>query len=566
MAAAQEDAYLTPVASRALRARTVTLVVLASLICAVVPSLISIHATYARVRSQLEKASPALVEQAVGRVRERVEAGQTEVAQLAASGTLARALQAGSGARAAVVPQALGEALDSSQSLEALVAVDPSGDVIGFAGAGAALDHLLETLQPKSAIDAQLEDAMRSTQWRRELGQPEARLRVWETPAAAPLPLASVPVGAGAFAVIHGLIGAAPIESALLTELPEGVSLLELQDADGAVVARTQGEGSSWDAGGILDTALAQLGGAWSLRYSQPLELLGWNVALEGHLLGALRDPALAAARGVLLTLVLAGFFGVVAYYRSTRMLRPLWALYEAMLSIGRGQPGSEVPTRGASGEAESLIRAFNALYRRFELQRTELEQANRTLSDQNQVFQEKQETLSRLTVTDSLTQLANRRFFEDQLNKEIKRLARSNEGLSMLVIDIDDFKKLNDSFGHAAGDEFLRQIAKILAETVRSTDLVARYGGEEFVVVAPATPLEGAEILAEKLRTAVAEASFIVDDSMRPRRATISVGVAEYSGSQTNLFNSADAALYEAKQGGKNCVMVAPAPATLAE
>jgi diguanylate cyclase (GGDEF)-like protein len=308
-----------------------------------------------------------------------------------------------------------------------------------------------------------------------------------------------------------------------------------------------------------LGAALQDLGGAWSLRYALQIEPIGWSVMAEAHLLDALRRPALALARGLAVTLALAALFGAVAYRRSTHLLRPLWVLYEAMYRSERGQVVEDVPARGAAGEVKSLIHVFNSLHRRLEAQRIEMERANRALNEQNQAFQEKHQTLSKLSVTDSLTKLANRRFFENQLDREIKRLSRSSEGLSMLVIDIDDFKKLNDSFGHAAGDEFLRQIATILTEGVRATDLVARYGGEEFVVVATGTALEGAEILGEKLRTVVAEASFIVDESMRPRRATISVGVAEYSGSQIDLFNSADAALYEAKAQGKNCVCTAP-------
>jgi diguanylate cyclase (GGDEF)-like protein len=87
---------------------------------------------------------------------------------------------------------------------------------------------------------------------------------------------------------------------------------------------------------------------------------------------------------------------------------------------------------------------------------------------------------------------------------------------------------------------------------------VLARYGGEEFVVIATGTEIAGAEMLAEKLRTTIAETSFIVDDTMRPRRVTVSIGVAEYSNSRTELFTSADAALYRAKDAGKNCVMIA--------
>ena len=103
-----------------------------------------------------------------------------------------------------------------------------------------------------------------------------------------------------------------------------------------------------------------------------------------------------------------------------------------------------------------------------------------------------------------------------------------------------------------------MKQLAQILKESVRDTDLVARYGGEEFVVVATSTALDGAELLAEKLRTKIAETSFIVDETMRPRRMTVSIGVAQFGRSRTELFTSADAALYRAKDAGKNCVMLA--------
>jgi diguanylate cyclase (GGDEF)-like protein len=181
---------------------------------------------------------------------------------------------------------------------------------------------------------------------------------------------------------------------------------------------------------------------------------------------------------------------------------------------------------------------------------------ALRTLQEQHQAFRRQHDTLARLSVTDGLTELNNHRYFQDQLQLEIKRMARTGEGLSMLIIDIDDFKKLNDSYGHSAGDEFLKQLARILKESLRDTDLLARYGGEEFVIITPGTELEGADILVEKLRMKVRETSFIVDDSMRPRRMTISLGVAPYGRSRTELFTAADAALYRAKTAGKNCVV----------
>ena len=203
---------------------------------------------------------------------------------------------------------------------------------------------------------------------------------------------------------------------------------------------------------------------------------------------------------------------------------------------------------------------AFNAMVGRQQSRSHELETSHRALQEQHSAFQHQYETMSKRSITDPLTQLNNRRHFETQLLREVKRKSRTGQGLAFLILDIDDFKKLNDTYGHAAGDEFLKQVAQILREIVRDTDLLARFGGEEFVVVATQTTLEGAVILAQKICTSIAEASFIVDDSMRPRGATVSIGVAEYKGSQTDLFNSADAALYRAKAAGKNCVMVAGA------
>jgi two-component system cell cycle response regulator len=126
-----------------------------------------------------------------------------------------------------------------------------------------------------------------------------------------------------------------------------------------------------------------------------------------------------------------------------------------------------------------------------------------------------------------------------------------------MLLVDLDDFKQLNDRLGHAAGDELLAGLARILNQSVRATDLLARYGGEEFVVLTPETDLSGAHRLAEKIRTTVAESSFILDDSLRPVRVTVSIGVAQFAGNRKAFFKAADRALYRAKDLGKNCVVV---------
>jgi diguanylate cyclase (GGDEF)-like protein len=238
--------------------------------------------------------------------------------------------------------------------------------------------------------------------------------------------------------------------------------------------------------------------------------------------------------------------------------LRSLGPLLEGVRKLSKGDFDVELPRPRRHDQLGRIVEAFNEMTQRLRRMQDEFEATRSALQEQNEAFQNQHEVLSRLSVTDGLTKLNNHRFFQDQLGREIKRMSRTGKGLSMLMIDIDDFKKLNDTFGHAAGDEFLVQTAALIRESVRDTDLVARYGGEEFVILATGTPLEGAIVLAEKIRMVIGEASFIVDESMRPRRATVSIGVAEFKGSRSDFFRSADAALYRAKQSGKNCVFAA--------
>jgi diguanylate cyclase (GGDEF)-like protein len=139
----------------------------------------------------------------------------------------------------------------------------------------------------------------------------------------------------------------------------------------------------------------------------------------------------------------------------------------------------------------------------------------------------------------------------------ETRRARRSGDELALLLVDIDDFKKLNDRYGHAVGDEVLRQVADVLNESVREIDLPARYGGEEFAVLAPRTDAEGAMTLADKLRTAIADAEFRPEGANgQVLQVTCSVGVSLYDGDEKRFFNAADRALYRAKAEGKDCAI----------
>jgi two-component system cell cycle response regulator len=171
-------------------------------------------------------------------------------------------------------------------------------------------------------------------------------------------------------------------------------------------------------------------------------------------------------------------------------------------------------------------------------------------------------EVLEQLAITDGLTKIHNHRFFQDQLAREIKRSERTGEPLSLVLVDIDDFKALNDRYGHAVGDAVLEALAGLLVEQTRDQDLVARYGGEEFAILAPATDHGGALALAEKVHVAVGAANFLA--SSQALTITVSAGVAVYHGDRERFFHEADRALYAAKGAGKDCVVAAKAAGTL--
>ena len=155
---------------------------------------------------------------------------------------------------------------------------------------------------------------------------------------------------------------------------------------------------------------------------------------------------------------------------------------------------------------------------------------------------------------TDHLTGLANRRRFERQLEREVARMERYGHPFSLLMIDIDSFKDLNDSFGHDAGDDAIRRLSKVLREGTRGIDLAARVGGEEFAVLLVETNKDGGSEVAERLRAAIK-----VLEMPKARLITASFGVAECpTDAQTaaSVWKAADVALYEAKRNGRDCVV----------
>lgn len=161
---------------------------------------------------------------------------------------------------------------------------------------------------------------------------------------------------------------------------------------------------------------------------------------------------------------------------------------------------------------------------------------------------------LERLSRTDRLTQLYNRGFWEECLVREFKRYQRERGKVSLVMFDIDHFKKVNDTYGHQAGDEVIRMVASCFRHELRTTDIGGRYGGEEFCAILVGAPADGALVFAERLRESVA--SRVIMHEGREIRVTISLGVAELDASATDIkawIERSDQALYQSKAGGRN-------------
>ncbi len=176
-------------------------------------------------------------------------------------------------------------------------------------------------------------------------------------------------------------------------------------------------------------------------------------------------------------------------------------------------------------------------------------------------ILGQSEERFAQLSMRDHLTQLYNTRMFHDRLAAQFANATRHHEPLSLILMDLDHFKRVNDTYGHHVGDKVLQAAAAAVRRTARTGDVVARVGGEEFAVILPETQAEGALELAERIRQAVQYAVVRMENG-DPLRVTASLGVAGLDtlevDSPTALFAAVDAALYEAKGSGRNCVRMA--------
>ncbi len=187
------------------------------------------------------------------------------------------------------------------------------------------------------------------------------------------------------------------------------------------------------------------------------------------------------------------------------------------------------------------------------------LQQSLKSVRKEIEHVQQQRTHLERETFLDPLTRIPNRRAYDLRIKEELQRYHRYQHSFSLLLFDVDHFKKVNDNFGHWAGDKCLKEAIKRIKPVMRESDFLARYGGEEFVIILPGTDQESAKAVAERLRVMIEKTHFLFQGQKIP--LTISVGVAQVEPSDANqqiLFSRVDAAMYQAKRAGRNQVVVA--------
>ncbi len=197
--------------------------------------------------------------------------------------------------------------------------------------------------------------------------------------------------------------------------------------------------------------------------------------------------------------------------------------------------------------------------------QKKSLERINKELKKTVEELEKANQKIAEMSIKDGLTGLYNRRYFMEALEKEVSRAKRYKTCLVLCMMDLDHFKKINDTLGHQAGDMVLSEFGKILKETIRQSDLLCRYGGEEFAVILPDTDIKKAVSACERFREMLAELIFEFNSSQF--KITVSIGVASLSKSKVKSFDElvrmADQALYQAKKRGRNRVQSLPPQAS---
>ncbi|RON57861.1 sensor domain-containing diguanylate cyclase [Pseudomonas frederiksbergensis] len=330
---------------------------------------------------------------------------------------------------------------------------------------------------------------------------------------------------------------------------PEQLAGEQLPNLPGT--SQKPGAGPGWSVGhGYLTSAVAvptpsSAGLTWYIAVRQPLDI-------------ALQPARILFYKLLALGVLAAVIFGLVAYYLALYLSRPIEQLARAAKQVREQQPDVVFPVHHSVREIAQLVQSIQGMTQSLLGKERELQDANAsleaTVAQRTAALTQANADLLKLAIHDGLTGVFNRRRFDEKLAECSLLFQRTGRPFALLFIDVDHFKRINDTYGHAIGDEVLKHLARLIQGSTRATDFVARYGGEEFAVLLPEIEEpESPDVVAEKVRAAIAGASFATVG-----RVTVSIGVglAELSDSNTSaLIKRADQQLYQAKGAGRNRV-----------
>lgn len=303
-----------------------------------------------------------------------------------------------------------------------------------------------------------------------------------------------------------------------------------------------------------MDTARFDFGqkAVCAFRHINLAPHLGWGLVVRQSQ-AELKAPILLGTKLTILTVLLAILVSMfVSAGVARRMTRPVRQVTHFAKEIAAGNYQAHTLDKESS-EIGELAEAFEDMARNLTTTMEDLKKAKREAEMANQNLQETMRELEHMVDTDRLTGTWNRRYFDSMIERELRRTERYGLPLSLMIFDIDHFKKVNDTFGHDVGDQVLVGITERVKGQIRSSDALIRWGGEEFVLITSSTTLSGAIALAEKIRICVAATEFPVVGTV-----TISIGVAQFhiGESKREWITRADKLLYAAKHNGRNRVV----------
>lgn len=282
-----------------------------------------------------------------------------------------------------------------------------------------------------------------------------------------------------------------------------------------------------------------------------PISFMEWIMVAEIDKKSAYADIVMLRRITVFIVSALMLCIGIPAYIFGHRLVRPVRRLSEEAARVASGDLDVDIPVSGLS-EVSYLTQVFNHMVYSLRRNREKLSSANLALRETN-------EELHQISITDGLTGLYNRNHIMEMLGREKSHAQLSRGRLSVLMLDIDYFKKINDTYGHPVGDTVMVRLAETLSASVRECDYVGRYGGEEFMVILPDSTVDKALITAERIRANVGNLQFIED--RENFSVTVSIGVAgfpDHGENTESILSHADSALYQAKDEGRNRVVIA--------